>query len=278
LKNNIVAIMYDFDKTLCAKNMQEYTFIPNLNIEPSEFWKEADNLRIEQKMDQVLTYMYLMQKKMNDVNKPLKKEYLNKLGKDILLYDGVEEWFERINKYGKEHGLIIEHYIISSGLKEIIEETKIGKYFKNIYASEYLYNEKSEAVWPKIAINYTNKTQFLIRINKGILDTSDDYNINKRMDSINKRIPTTNMIYIGDGITDVPCMKLTKERGGVSIAVYNNKSIKTAKSLYDDERINYYVKADYRENSQIDQIVKKTILAMSISNELKNFSFKENIK
>jgi len=265
MRNNIIAIMYDFDKTLCTKDMQEYTFIPNLGIKPEEFWADANELREKSKMDQVLTYMYLMLKKTTDNNQILKRNYLNEMGKDIELYPGVEQWFERINKFGKKHGVIIEHYIISSGLKEIIEGTSIGKYFKKIYASEFLYDESGKAIWPKIAVNYTNKTQFLIRIKKGVLDISDDYNLNKKMLENERRISTSNMIYIGDGITDVPCMKLTKDGGGVSIAVYNEKSKNTAKSLYEDNRINYFVKANYTEHSQIDEIIKKTIMAMSLN-------------
>ena len=234
MKNNIVAIMYDFDKTLCTKDMQEYTFIPNLGIDSSEFWNNANKLREVDKMDQVLTYMYLMVKKTEELGYHLTKDYLNKMGDDIELFPGVTDWFERINEYGKEKGVIIEHYIISSGVKEIIEGSKIGTKFKKIFASEFYYDDKGHAVWPKVAINYTNKTQFLMRINKGILDTSDDYNINKKMEEKDKRIAISNMIYIGDGLTDVPCMKLTKDGGGVSIAVYTDKSENTAKNLFDE--------------------------------------------
>lgn len=271
MKNNIVAIMYDFDKTLCTKDMQEYTFIPNLGITPKEFWQEADRLRIEDKMDSVLTYMYLMNQKMKEKNKPLTREYLKDMGKNIELFPGVLDWFERINQYGEERGIKIEHYIISSGLKEIIEGSNIGKYFKCIYASEYYYNN-NQAVWPKLAINYTNKTQFLKRINKGVLDVSDDYNINRKMEEESKMIPVSNMIYIGDGITDVPCMKLTKDGGGVSIAVYTDKNINTVKNLKDDERINYIAKADYTEDSKLDMIVKKSIDSVKTKKELLELS------
>lgn len=273
--NKVIAIMYDFDKTLCTKDMQEYSFIPNLGIEPKDFWQEADKLRKEDKMDSVLTYMYLMNEKMNKKGIPLTRKYLNQMGKNIELFKGVNEWFERINKYGKEHNMKIEHYIISSGLKEIIEGSSIGKYFKCIFASEFYYDNNGKAVWPKLAINYTNKTQFLKRINKGVLDVADDYNINKKMDEANKKIPVSNMIYIGDGITDVPCMKLTKDGGGVSIAVYTEKNIEIARSLKNDERINYIAKANYTENSKLDIIVKKTIESMSINNQLLELSKKE---
>lgn len=275
MRKNVIAIMYDFDKTLCGKDMQEYTFIPNLGLEALEFWKEADILRKDNKMDQVLAYMYLMFKKMVDNNRSLKRQYLNDMGKNIELFPGVEEWFIRINEYGKEHGMEIEHYIISSGLKEIIEGTSIGKYFKEIYASEFYYNEDGNAVWPRIAVNYTNKTQFLSRINKGVLDISDDASLNKKMLDNDRRISTSNMIYIGDGYTDVPCMKLTKDGGGISIAVYTDKTEKTAESLLSDERINYMTLADYREGSEIDKIVKKTIEAMALNTELKNITYRQ---
>ena len=231
MKKNIIAIMYDFDKTLCTKDMQEYTFIPNLGINPEEFWKEADELRSKTQIDQILACMYLMYKKMQEQNKPLKKEYLIESGKEIELYAGVENWFERINKYAESLGFTVEHYIISSGLKEIILGSKIGSYFKSIFASEFYYNEEGNAVWPKLALNYTNKTQFLSRINKGVLDISDDYNLNKKMLEDDKRISTKNMIYIGDGLTDIPCMKLTKDAGGVSIAVYTEKTHEDAMNL-----------------------------------------------
>ena len=268
MNNKVIALMYDFDKTLCTKDMQEYTFIPNLGITAGEFWNEANKLREVDKMDQVLTYMYLMVKKTEDIGYHLTKDYLKDMGDKVELFPGVVDFFERINAYGKEKGITVEHYIISSGVKEIIEGSKIGKYFKKIYASEFYYDEKGHAVWPKIAINYTNKTQFLMRINKGILDIADDYGINKKMEEKDRRIAISNMIYIGDGLTDVPCMKLTKDGGGVSIAVYTDKSEKVAKELYEDERINYMAKADYSEGSKIDLIVKRTIDAMAISAEL----------
>ncbi len=267
MNNNIIAIMYDFDKTLCTKDMQEYTFIPNLGLEPKEFWDETNKLRENSKIDGVLAYMYLMYQKSKEKNIPLKRNYLKETGKNIELYKGVETWFNRINKYGERYGIKIEHYIISSGLKEIIEGSKIGDRFKEIYASEFYYDEKGNAIWPKLAVNYTNKTQFLIRINKGILDISDDYNLNKKMLDNNKRIATSNMIYIGDGLTDIPCMKITKDNGGVSIAVYNEK-IDTAKMLLEDDRINFAVNANYEENSELDKIIKQVIKKVSTYNEV----------
>lgn len=278
MRNNIIAIMYDFDKTLCTKDMQEYTFIPNLGIDAKSFWEEANNLRTNFKMDQVLAYMYLMFRKMVDNNRSLKRNYLNQMGADVELFQGLDEWFTRINEYGKGVGMEVEHYIISSGLREIIEGSSIGKYFKEIYASEFFYNEDGNAIWPKLAVNYTNKTQFLSRINKGVLDISDNDSLNKKTLDGDRRISTANMIYIGDGFTDVPCMKLTKDGGGVSIAVYTEKSTENAKTLFYDDRINYMALADYRKDSEIDKIVKMTIEAIALNTKLKNITYGQREK
>jgi len=275
MRNNVIAIMYDFDKTLCTRDMQEYTFFPNLGLNADNFWSETNRLRFDNKMDPVLSYMYLMFKKTVDNNRSLKRDYLNQMGKDIELFPGVFDWFDRINDYGKSLGFEIEHYIISSGLKEIIEGSKIGDKFKCIFASEFFYNEDGNAMWPKLAVNYTNKTQFLMRINKGILDISDDDGLNDKMLENDRRISTSNMIYLGDGYTDVPCMKLTKENGGVSIAVYTDKNCRTAKKLLNDGRINYMIAADYTEGSEMDSIIKKTIQSMVINTELKNITYKQ---
>ena len=275
MRNNIIAIMYDFDKTLCTRDMQEYTFFPSLGIDSKDFWNEANKLREDCKMDQVLTYMYLMFKKTIENNRTLKRNYLNQMGENIELFPGVLEWFDRITAYGRELGFEIEHYIISSGLKEIIEGSPIGNKFKCIYASEFFYNDDGNAMWPKLAVNYTNKTQFLMRINKGILDISDDERLNNKMLDDERRISTSNMIYIGDGYTDVPCMKLTKENGGVSIAVYTDNNYSTVKKLLNDGRINYMVKSDYRSGTEIDKIIKKTIKSMVINTELRNISYRQ---
>jgi len=275
MRNNIIAIMYDFDKTLCTKDMQEYTFIPNLGMDPRTFWKEANELREKTKMDQILTSMYVMYNKMLEKNQPLMRNYLNESGKDIELYPGVEEWFERINEYGRSLGVEIEHYIISSGLKEIIEGTTIGTKFKEIYASEFYYDETGKAVWPKLSVNYTNKTQFLTRIRKGVLDISDDVNLNKKMIENDRRISSANMIYIGDGLTDIPCMKLTKDGGGISVAVYTDKTYKQAFDLLKDGRINYITPANYEVKSELDKIIKKIIKRMTLDTELKNITYKQ---
>lgn len=269
MKNTIIALIYDFDKTLCDRDMQEYSFIPNLGLTPTEFWSETDKLAKENKMDKILACMYMMLKKSNELEKPLKRENFNKLGNTIEFYKGIEDWFKRINNYGEQIGVTVEHYIISSGNKEIIEGTPIGKYFKEIYASEFLYNKEGIAVWPAMSVNYTTKTQFLSRINKGVLDVSEDNILNAKMLDENRRISTKNMIYIGDGFTDIPSMRMVREKGGYSIAVYQKDKTDTVKTLLKEDRVDYITEADYRENSQIDIIIKEMILNMKINTNLR---------
>ena len=269
MKNTIIALIYDFDKTLCDRDMQEYAFIPNLGLTPAEFWTETDRLAKENKMDKILACMYMMLKKSNELEKPLKRENFNKLGNSIEFYQGIEDWFKRINEYGESIGVTVEHYIISSGNKEIIEGTPISKYFKEIYASEFLYNKEGIAVWPAMSVNYTTKTQFLSRINKGVLNVSEDNILNAKMLEEDRRISTKNMIYIGDGFTDIPSMRMVREKGGYAIAVYQKNKIDIVKTLLKEDRVDYITQADYRENSQIDIIIKEMILNMKINTNLR---------
>ncbi|MBP5446279.1 MAG: haloacid dehalogenase-like hydrolase [Acholeplasmatales bacterium] len=254
-----VAIMYDFDKTLCTKDMQEYTFIPSVNLSASDFWGKCDELSKKEKMDKILAYLYLMIKESKKHDMPIKKDTFNGAGKNIEFFPGVTTWFERINEYGKSKGIEIEHYIISSGLKEIIEGSQIAKEFKEIYACEFLYDVNGIAIWPKLVVNYTTKTQFLFRINKGVLDVSNDNDLNKYIINDDRRIPFRNMIYIADGITDIPCMKLVKANGGKSIAVYTDKSKALANSLLLEKRVDFIAPSNYEENSEIDIIMKRIL-------------------
>lgn len=263
----IIAIMYDFDKTLCAKDMQNYGFIPSLGMEIGEFWDYTNKIQKSENMDGILAYMYTAMKVAREKNISLNRKSLEEKGKDIDFFPGVEDWFERIRKFGEENDVEVEHYIISSGMKEIIDGTSISKEFKNIFASEYIYDEKGEAVWPKTAVNYTNKTQFVYRINKGVLDISNDEDLNNSMPDDSKRVPFQNMIYIGDGLSDVPCMKMMKSYGGKSIAVYQNLDEKV-KELLKKDRVDYIYPADYRIDSGLDKTVKDIILKMAISDKL----------
>ncbi len=269
MSKTTIGILYDFDKTLCTTDMQEYDFIKNLGMTPEEFWGEAAKLTKQYEMEKILAYMLVMIKKCKEKGISLTEDYLRSCGEHVELFNGVATWFDRINAFGKSMGVNIEHYIISSGTYEIIEGTPIAKYFKKVFACRYVYDENGEAVWPAHAINYTLKTQYIYRISKGVLDLTDDYNLNREQDESLRRISYQNMIYLGDGMTDIPCMKMVKERGGKSIAVYPEGKGDTVKPLVDDDRINYVCVADYSENSTLERIVKLMIENMAITEKLK---------
>lgn len=252
-KKPIVAIMYDFDKTLSPKDMQEYGFISELGMKSEDFWEKSRVNMVNHNMDQILAYMLTILQEAEG-RMLLTRNVFNEMGRHVKLFDGLDTWFDRINSYGDKLGLKIEHYIISSGLKEIIEGNEIAHNFKEIYAAEYCYNEKNVPIWPAMAVNYTSKTQFLFRINKGVLDVMEHKGLNESTPDDKKRIPFSNMIYIGDGMTDVPCMKLVKINGGHSIAVYHDDRC-IADSLISQGRVDFVVNADYSENSEMEKTV-----------------------
>ena len=257
----IVALMYDFDKTLCTKDMQEYGFIPALGMSPAEFWEESNVLCKRTGMDPILAYMYLMKRKAAERGTRFTREELMKTGSSLELFPGVDTWFKRVNRIGEEAGVRIEHYIISSGLTEIIEGSSIYPEFKKVYACSFYYDENSVPCWPKNVVNYTTKTQFLFRINKGVLDISEDAALNIYIPEEVRRVPFTNMLYIGDGLTDVPCMKLVKQKGGYSVAVYQQKE--KVQGLVADNRVDFVFPADYSEGSEIELTVRDIIVKMA---------------
>ncbi len=258
-KMPIVAICYDFDKTLSPIDMQAQGFIQSIGYEVNDFWTEVDSFAKDNEMDGNLAYMLFMIEKAKD-KFDFTKERLMKEGAKVKLFNGVEDWFDRINEYGLIRGVQVEHYILSSGLKEMIEGTSIAKYFKKIYASSYLFDENVKAIWPAQVVNYTTKTQYLFRISKGVLDVNDN-RVNDYLKDGNFRVPFTNMVYIGDSDTDIPCMRLVNSYQGYSIGVYNPKTNDKSKvnKMLDDKRIKYSVPADYSENSEIDLLVKSII-------------------
>ena len=270
----IVAIMYDFDKTLCTKDMQDYNFIPSLNMTSKDFWAAANGFGRDEHMDSILAYMYVMIEKSKEKNIPLLRQTLVENGKDIEFYKGVTEWFDRINQYGAIIGVSVEHYIISSGLKEIIEGSGISDKFKEIFACEFYYDETGHAVWPKTAVNYTNKTQFVYRINKGVLDVANDVDLNRSMPDDSKRVPFNNMIYIGDGLSDVPCMKMMKAYGGQSIAVYTDANKEKVEQLLLEDRVDFIFPADYSKDSSLDKTMKNILKKIAVANELSD----ENVR
>ena len=266
----IIAFLYDFDKTLCTTDMQDYAFIPSLGLKPSEFWPIANGFGREHRMDGILAYMYTMIREAEQRGLPVTRRDLVEKGRGIVLFPGVADWFSRINAFGESLGVQVEHYVISSGLREIIEGCSIAGEFKEIYASEFYYDETGRPVWPKLAVNFTAKTQFVYRINKGVLDVSDDKTLNDSMPDDSKRVPFTNMIYVGDGLSDVPCMKMMRAYGGQAIAVYQESNRVGVEDLLAKGRVDFIFPADYSEGTALDQTVKNIIRKMAIADRLWN--------
>ena len=260
----IVAFLYDFDKTLCTTDMQDYAFIPSLGMTPTEFWALANGFGRQHRIDGILAYMYTMLRESERKNLPFTRQDLVEKGRSIVLFPGVQDWFRRINEFGRSQGVQVEHYIISSGLREIIEGSSISGEFKEIYASEFYYDETGRPVWPKLAVNFTAKTQFVYRINKGVLDVSDDKTLNDSMPDDSKRVPFTNMVYMGDGLSDVPCMKMMRAYGGQAIAVYQEANRLGVEDLLAKGRVDFIFPADYSEGTALDLTAKNIIRKMAI--------------
>ena len=255
-----MAICYDFDKTLSPDDMQTFTLIPSFGINSEDFWREANALAREESMDKNLAWMFNLIKYSKFKGRSIHRSYFRDAGAEVKLYEGVLGWFERLNSYAATQGIEIEHYIISSGLKEIIEGNPTAPYFKKIYASSYLYSADGIAEWPAQVVNYTTKTQYIYRISKGVFDESDE-RVNDVIPRSERYIPYENIVYIGDSATDIPCMKLVSSKNGHAIGVYNPQLQNTAQveRLFSEGRISFYAPADYRENMPLDTYLKTVI-------------------
>lgn len=264
----VLAICYDFDKTLSPDDMQAQGYIQSLGYTVGDFWGKNDRMAHANDMDLILAYMYMMLKEAEGTH-VVNRETLEAYGAQVALFPGVRDWFERIRAYGREKGVLVEHYIISSGIKEMIEGTEMAKAgaFEKIYACSFYFGEDGVAKWPAQVVNYTNKTQFLFRIEKGVLDINDP-GVNDVFSPDELRVPFRNMVYIGDSITDVPCMRLVNSLGGYSVGVYNpdTKDKQRVYQMMRDNRIKYFVPADYSEGTELDQLI-KTIIDRTVINE-----------
>ncbi len=268
-----VALIYDFDKTLSTHDMQEFGYFDDLGLKSSDnFWAEVEELCQKEHMDHILTYLYHMVESSKAKGIAITRERLASYGPKIEFFEGVLDWFELINNEGLKRGIEIEHYIISSGLTEIIENTAIAKYFRKVFACEFLYDAKGEAIWPKLSVNYTMKTQFVFRINKNILEIENDNDLNQHLEEHLKYMPFTNMIYIGDGFTDVPSMKLIRSNGGYAIAVYhkgqNQKDV--SEQLLEHQRVNFIAPADYRKDQRLHGLINAILDQLSSQKHLRD--------
>jgi len=280
-KKPTVALIYDFDGTLSPGNMQEFGFIQAIGQTPEEFWSKSNAVPDGQEVSSILSYMKLMIDEARKKGISLTRDSFVSFGKHIELYEGVSNWFSLINEYGRRHGVVVEHYINSSGQTELIEGTSIAKEFKKIFACSFWYDENGVAVWPAVAVDYTGKTQFLFKIAKGIMDISDNTKVNESQKEDDKPIPFSHMIYFGDGTTDIPCMKIVKMFGGNSIAVYdphNKRQVDTARKLLKQDRVNFICEADYRIGGQMYEVVTTIIDKIKAENDFQTLQRKNRRK
>ncbi|MCX5479697.1 HAD family hydrolase [Kaistia geumhonensis] len=257
-----MAIAYDFDGTLAPGNMQEHQFLPDIGMKPAAFWSEVKRVTREHQADEVLVYMNLMLKKAASAEVPVRRENFKNHGQQIKLFDGVIGWFDRITEYARIREIRVDHFLISSGNAEIFAGTPISSKFTQVYASKFIFNQNGVADWPALAVNYTTKTQYLFRINKDAHDLSDNSEVNRFVAKQDRPVPFENMIFIGDGSTDIPCFRLVKEQGGLSIAVYKPHTVGAkgkADAYKNDGRVHCVAPAVHEDGSRIDRIVKAQI-------------------
>lgn len=254
------AIIYDFDGTLSPGSMHDHSFIPRLGYgDVGEFWNEVKTECKRRDGDEILTYMQLM---IDRSAQPLTVDGLRKHGAELPLFAGLETWFERMNTYANAHDLTLDHYVISSGIREMIEGCSVYHFFKRVFASSFVYDAEGKAVWPAVAINYTTKTQFLFRINKGIDNTWSNDEINRWQPMDERPVPFQRMIFIGDGDTDIPSMKMVRYKGGTAIAVFDPANWQLSDNqhkihrLIAEDRATYVAPADYTKGSQLDVTVR----------------------
>lgn len=279
MKKTKVAIIYDFDETLSTTYMQDYYLIPALGMEPREFWKASNGWAERNGVDQITGSMYYFTRLAREKGVKLTKDMLAECGRHIVFFKGVEDWFERINKYGKFLDLDIEHYILSSGYEEIIEGCSIRPYFKDVYGCTFAFGEDGTPVWPARVTNYSAKVQYISKINKG-LGKYDDRAVNEYLPDDKRRIPYTRIMYFGDGFTDVPSMKMVKDRNGAAIAVYKpySKQKEKAIRLLKENRVNFALAADYREGKEIDSVVKTILNKIATERDLDILKKREDKK
>ena len=283
----VIAICYDFDGTLSPGNMQEHGFLQELGMEPEEFWLKCEDFCRRRRVDRVLGYMRFMIEEAGAKGLKVTRSMLREFGSRIPLFPGMDSsWFARISGLGAASGIEIRHYIISSGLREMFEGVSIeglefSRFFHNIFASSYIYGDDESALWPAMAVNYTGKTQFLFRISKGCENIDDDRTVNQLVSENIRTVPLSNMIYVGDGSTDIPCMKLIRNFGGRAVSVYDpSKTVarRLAHEIVSCGRADIAAPADYRKGGILDSAVSRMVSSIIYNIELRTFARTECIR
>lgn len=261
-----IAIVYDYDQTLSPSYMQDEVVFPAFGIDKKNFWRRCSDLVRDDGYDAELAYMKVLLDTLG-MDRPTNAE-LKKLGAKLNFYKGLPEMFEEfrgslLTAEQVAHGITVEHYIISSGLKILIEGSRLHPHVRAIFGCEFAEDEQGRITFPKRVISHTQKTQYLFRINKGMLDMSQD--VNDHMDLDIRPIPFPNMIYLGDGPTDVPCFTVMRKNGGEAIAVYNPDDPERAgfRKCYQlsthADRVKHIAPSDYRPNTHLRMLLEQMV-------------------
>ena len=259
-RHDTIAMVYDFDGTLTPQPMQDYTVLPALGMDPARFWAAVNRESRRTGGDPMLTYMRMLLERMEQRGEHISREALRALGAKIRYFAGVQGWFARTAGYVRRQGggdVQLRNYIVSAGQREILEGIRIRKHFARIFGSEYFFDRNGLATFPSRVINDTTKTQYLFRINKGVEDERDS--INRHMPEEQRAVPFANLVYVGDGMTDVPGMTVTKKNGGHALAVHrpeHRRGERVCRDLLTASRIDFYAPADFRAGSRLDRRVK----------------------
>jgi hypothetical protein len=263
---NTIAIVYDYDQTLSPSYMQDETVFPAFGINSESFWRRCSELVRDNGYDNELAYMKVLLDTLG-MDRPTNAD-LKSLGQKLNFYKGIPEMFEQfrnglLTEEQLSYGISVEHYVISSGLKVLIDGSRLQPYVRAIFGCEFDVDEQDRITFPKRVISHTQKTQYLFRINKGLLDVTQD--VNDHMDAAIRPIPFPNMIYLGDGPTDVPCFTVMKKNGGEAIAVYNPDDPARVgfKKCYQlsthADRVKHIAPADYRPKTHLRMLLEEMV-------------------
>ena len=268
-QQNIIAIVYDYDRTLSPRPMQEDVIFERIGVEASKFWSMADELKGNKSYEDELAWIRLLLD--NPSFRCLSNLDLEGMGRNLKFYPGVPEMFAELevglhsDKYLR-HGVALEHYIVTSGLKSVLAGSILSQNVQAIFGCELDEDEEGRVYWPKRIISHTAKTQYLFRITKGLEYVDLSHDVNDHMPEPERRIPFSNMLYIGDGPTDVPCFAVISSRGGKSLAVYDPSSkvsFATCMSLREAQRVDEIAEADYRQNTHLRRLMEHYVIQMA---------------
>jgi phosphoserine phosphatase len=254
--SNTIAFIFDFDDTLAPDSTSG--FLHHFGVDVQAFWKKDVQELIEKDWDPIPAYLYQMIRLSNN-SKRITREALAEWAKQITYYPGVENIFDSLRQHAKavDPTLKLEFYLISSGIAGILRHTSIAKHFEDIWACDFDYDDEGQILFPKKVVSFTDKTRYIFHISKGIFGEKSrgrPFDVNQKVESRDLRVPLNQMIFVGDGYTDIPCFSLVRKGGGIAIGVYdsdNRDKWGRAWGFIEQQRVSNLVPADYTPKSAL---------------------------